>query len=385
MPDTRRPWGVHEVDRGLPGAGTESVASSSTKRGGHALAVAGAATARRRPPHRQRDVGASRPGPRLHRHLRQTAATGSPCRPGRSILRYDATMEFRRPTTRSTVGVGPGRHRGSPGRGVRLPAAQPVLLARRAPGRAWDTLRLGGPGMAAGPGRVRLGPRHIPYEVGASTATTTAYDVWESRTGVCRDLTQLGMTLCRALNVPARYVAGYLPDIGVNPAGPPHGLLLLVRGVARRAVVDLRPPQQRAADRAGRHRRGRDALDAAMVTTWGAAELKVMTVWAERPAMLAEPTTETGGRRLPPRAEVPVQLWHADPPTPPPPGGRAAAPCMVASSAGPRADRSGSTGRVSVKADAFGQPRRGGACARGSRVDRVRVVGLGEPAVGGRR
>ena len=61
---------------------------------------------------------------------------------------------------------------------------------------------------------------HIRYEAGASTAVTTAYDVWRSRTGVCRDLAQLGITLCRALNVPARYVAGYLPDIGVNTASP---------------------------------------------------------------------------------------------------------------------------------------------------------------------
>ena len=58
---------------------------------------------------------------------------------------------------------------------------------------------------------------NISYQVGASSAVTSALDIWQSRTGVCRDFTQLGMTLCRALNVPARYVAGYLPDIAVAP------------------------------------------------------------------------------------------------------------------------------------------------------------------------
>jgi transglutaminase-like putative cysteine protease len=37
--------------------------------------------------------------------------------------------------------------------------------------------------------------------------------------GVCRDFTHLAITLCRCLNIPARYVTGYLGDIGV-PSSP---------------------------------------------------------------------------------------------------------------------------------------------------------------------
>ena len=46
-------------------------------------------------------------------------------------------------------------------------------------------------------------------------STKTALDVYTERTGVCRDFQHLAITFCRAMNIPARYVAGYLGDIGV--------------------------------------------------------------------------------------------------------------------------------------------------------------------------
>jgi len=49
--------------------------------------------------------------------------------------------------------------------------------------------------------------------------TKTALDVFTERFGVCRDFQHLAVTLCRALNIPARYATGYLCDIGV-PASP---------------------------------------------------------------------------------------------------------------------------------------------------------------------
>ena len=78
-----------------------------------------------------------------------------------------------------------------------------------------------------------------------------------ARTGVCRDFAHLAITFCRALNIPARYVFGYLPDIDVPTIPPTDGLLRLDRGLPRRPVVDVRPPQQRAAvDGRIRHRPG---------------------------------------------------------------------------------------------------------------------------------
>ncbi|MEO7557154.1 MAG: transglutaminase family protein [Acidimicrobiales bacterium] len=122
---------------------------------------------------------------------------------------------------------------------------------------------------------------NVRYEVGASTPLTTASDVWEARAGVCRDLTQLMITLCRALNVPARYIAGYLPDIGVTPPELPMDFCswLEVWLDGRWWTFDPRNNEPRT----GRVviARGRDALDAAMVTTWGEAELRLMEVWAD--------------------------------------------------------------------------------------------------------
>jgi transglutaminase-like putative cysteine protease len=122
---------------------------------------------------------------------------------------------------------------------------------------------------------------NIRYEVGSSTALTTASEVWASRTGVCRDLSQLMITLCRSLNVPARYVAGYLPDIAVDPPELPMDFCswLEVWLDGRWWTFDPRNNEPRI----GRVvvAKGRDALDAAMVTTWGAAELTLMEVWAD--------------------------------------------------------------------------------------------------------
>jgi transglutaminase-like putative cysteine protease len=42
-------------------------------------------------------------------------------------------------------------------------------------------------------------------------------EAFRERVGVCRDFTHLAITLCRCLNIPTRYVTGYLGDIGVPP------------------------------------------------------------------------------------------------------------------------------------------------------------------------
>ena len=51
-------------------------------------------------------------------------------------------------------------------------------------------------------------------------------DALHERTGVCRDFTHLVLALCRAMNIPARYITGYLGDIGVPKVPNPS----LVRG-----------------------------------------------------------------------------------------------------------------------------------------------------------
>jgi transglutaminase-like putative cysteine protease len=122
---------------------------------------------------------------------------------------------------------------------------------------------------------------NVRFQAGASTPTTTALDVWESRVGVCRDFTQLGLTFCRSLNIPARYVFGYLPDIGVPPAAEPMDFCAWFEAYLGDRWWTFDPRNN--VPRAGRVLigRGRDALDVAMVTTYGGAVLETMQVWAD--------------------------------------------------------------------------------------------------------
>jgi transglutaminase-like putative cysteine protease len=123
----------------------------------------------------------------------------------------------------------------------------------------------------------------IAYTPGASNSSTSAMDTFVSRGGVCRDFSQLGVTLCRALNIPARYVAGYLPDIGVEVVDPMDFCSWAEAWLdGKWWTFDPRNNKRRI----GRLvvARGRDALDTAMVTTWGEAELLRMDVWAEEVA-----------------------------------------------------------------------------------------------------
>jgi transglutaminase-like putative cysteine protease len=54
---------------------------------------------------------------------------------------------------------------------------------------------------------------NVDYVRGLTTWNTSAYDTVTQRVGVCRDFSHLGIALCRALNIPARYFAGYAYEL----------------------------------------------------------------------------------------------------------------------------------------------------------------------------
>jgi transglutaminase-like putative cysteine protease len=128
---------------------------------------------------------------------------------------------------------------------------------------------------------------NIRFQYGTSHSLTTAADVCAAGVGVCRDFAHLAVTFCRALNIPARYVFGYLPDIGVPLSDAPMDFCawMEVYLAGRWWTFDPRNNEPRI----GRVLigRGRDALDVAMVTTYGSPRLAKMTVWADE----AVPTT----------------------------------------------------------------------------------------------
>ncbi|HEX2700791.1 MAG TPA: transglutaminase family protein [Acidimicrobiales bacterium] len=121
---------------------------------------------------------------------------------------------------------------------------------------------------------------NVRFDYQNTSPVTTACDVWRSRTGVCRDFAHLAVTFCRALNIPARYAFGYLPDIGVPPPDDPMDFCAWMEVYLgdRWWTFDPRNNQRRI----GRVLigRGRDAVDVAMLTTYGATILESMTVWA---------------------------------------------------------------------------------------------------------
>jgi len=111
--------------------------------------------------------------------------------------------------------------------------------------------------------------------------TKTAFDAYSERQGVCRDFAHLAVTLCRCMNVPARYCTGYLGDIGVPVSATPmdfSGWFEAFLG-GRWYTFDAR----HAFPRTGRilMGRGRDATDVAITTTFGSCTLAGFTVVAD--------------------------------------------------------------------------------------------------------
>ena len=122
---------------------------------------------------------------------------------------------------------------------------------------------------------------HLDFQYGATHSGTTSQDVLTSRLGVCRDYTHLAIAFCRALDLPARYVFGYLPLTDDDPPGlePDFAAWMEVWIGYRWWTFDPRNNTRRP----GRVLvgRGRDASDVAMVTAFGAPVLESMRVWAE--------------------------------------------------------------------------------------------------------
>ncbi|MGN6721403.1 MAG: transglutaminase family protein [Marmoricola sp.] len=67
----------------------------------------------------------------------------------------------------------------------------------------------------------------VEYRPGSTQVQTAASTAWAQRTGVCQDLAHLVIGCLRSLDIPARYVSGYLhpsrdPEVGVPVAGESH-------------------------------------------------------------------------------------------------------------------------------------------------------------------
>ena len=84
----------------------------------------------------------------------------------------------------------------------------------------------------------------------------------------------LAITLCRCMNIPARYCTGYLGDIGVPPAPYPMDFSAWFEAFLGGQWYAFDPRHN--IPRIGRvlMARGRDAADAALTTTFGVNQLE---------------------------------------------------------------------------------------------------------------
>jgi transglutaminase-like putative cysteine protease len=109
----------------------------------------------------------------------------------------------------------------------------------------------------------------LEWVPGASNPWTTAADAYRAGQGVCRDFAHLAITFCRALNIPARYVFGYVPEIGIPASGEAMDFAAWFEAYldGRWYAFDARNNEPRI----GRVvvGRGRDAVDVALITSFG--------------------------------------------------------------------------------------------------------------------
>ena len=132
---------------------------------------------------------------------------------------------------------------------------------------------------------------HLTFGYRFARPTHTALEAHQERVGVCRDFAHLTIALCRSLNIPARYVNGYLGDIGVakDPAPMDFSTWVEIFLGGQWFTLDARHNTPRI----GRVviARGRDAADVPMLHTFGPhflTEFKVTTEEVDAPYAVAQ-------------------------------------------------------------------------------------------------
>lgn len=115
----------------------------------------------------------------------------------------------------------------------------------------------------------------VDYLFGTSDTTTTAADTFSLRAGVCRDFAHLGITFCRALGIPARFVSCYAWQLQPQDF---HAVFEAYLG-DRWYLFDA--TRMAALDGMIRIGVGRDAADTAFATIYGQVNPLPIRVWTE--------------------------------------------------------------------------------------------------------
>ncbi len=109
--------------------------------------------------------------------------------------------------------------------------------------------------------------QNVTFEPGSTTSLNSAMDILNNRRGVCRDFAHLMIALCRALNVPARFVTGM--DYGADPALGPLDFHAYVEVYLNDRWFIFDPTGISTPTGLIRLGTGRDAADVAFATIFG--------------------------------------------------------------------------------------------------------------------
>jgi transglutaminase-like putative cysteine protease len=145
---------------------------------------------------------------------------------------------------------------------------------------AWRLFGPIAPGWARAQAIVEFVHDRITFGYPHARPTRSAFEGLEEQVGVCRDFAHLAVTLCRCMNIPARYCTGYLGDVGFPYTGPmDFSAWFEVYLGGRWHTFDARHNIPRIGRILMAH--GRDAADTAITTNFGPAILTRFEVIAE--------------------------------------------------------------------------------------------------------
>lgn len=146
---------------------------------------------------------------------------------------------------------------------------------------AWDMFGVVQPGHARVQAICDYAHNHIRFNYQNARYTRTAYEGWQEQTGVCRDFAHLAIALCRCMNIPTRYVNGYLGDIGVPVTGPMDFAAWMECYLdGGWHTFDPRNNKPRIGRIVVAY--GRDAADVPLIHSFGPHVLQKFQVWTDR-------------------------------------------------------------------------------------------------------
>jgi transglutaminase-like putative cysteine protease len=123
---------------------------------------------------------------------------------------------------------------------------------------------------------------NVRYTAGSTGPNATAVDVFQSKEGVCRDFAHLGIALCRALGIPARYASVYA--VALYPQDFHATFQAYLRGPQGGAWYSFDPTRMSSVDQIVRIAAGRDAADVAFAWPQGTViTSEIPLVWATSP------------------------------------------------------------------------------------------------------